>query len=267
MRVFNYLPFRRMPLRACLAAALLVSCAHEDRLSENTSIAQMLLGRPARECVDLLGLPRAYAGGPREGRALWADHIPVDIPHRRLGYSSTSTSYNAAADTYTVTTTTTPSYTYYTRDYISHLITLDFLNNKIVGITYNTHNFTIARFGDWRKNNAALLRWNTLNANDDAEAVKKMEQEHPFLATPAMRLKGCLQAAKFDATDLLVYYLRDCKVSPDTKAETWAYGEKCERNPQGDKDSLVLTEATVREIVMAKNSPKVVRKLQELGLL
>lgn len=267
MRVFNYLPVRSHLLALCLPAAVLLSCQTQNRLSDNANMAQVLLGRAPRESVDVMRTPDKTAGNAQNGKALWTYYTSFNVPHYVPGQSYSSSSYNALSDTYTITTTTTPSYTYYTKDFITHIVLMQFLNNKIVGVDYFTHNYTMGQNSEWKKAHASLLSWNRSNANDELDAVRKLEQESPVLATPEMRLKGCLQAAKFDSLDLLVYYLRDCKVPLDTKTETWAYGENCSRNPLGDKDRLVLTEATVREVLTAKNTPKVIDKLKKLGLL
>ncbi len=253
---------------ACtLTMCVLVSCTQPSVLCANANVAQTLLGRPARESVDVMGLPIATLGSAKSGKALWGKTRDYRVPHYVPSRSYSSTSYSPYSDTYTVTTTTTPGYTYYTYDFIGYVVKMQFLNDKIVSVDYKTHNYDMAAYRPWKKQNLNILTWNSYAANDKLKDLKEIEAAVPQLASPEMRLKGCLQAAKFDAIDVLVYYLRDCQVPLDVKHETWAYGENCRRNPMGDDDSLVLTEATVREIITAKNTPKVVKKLQKLGLL
>lgn len=250
-----------------LVALVFSSCATSYKVSNSANIAQVLLGRPTKEAVDLFGIPKYVEGNAKNGRAIWSYYKEYDVQHYVPGYTTSRASYDYWTDTVTVRTVSTPGYTYHTTDIASYRHLLNFKNGKIVSIDYYIRGLTMGRFTDWREANKGVLLWNAYIADDELKEVKKREIEYPNLASPEMRLKGCLQAAKFDSLDVLVYYLKDCGVPLDTKAETWAYAEHCTRNPQGNSDSLVLTEATVREILTAKATPKVIKKLQKLGLL
>lgn len=261
----NSLCVYSLVLAACTCT--LNSCAF-NKLSENTNSFQVLLGRPAIESKHFMGgYPKITTGTIQDGKALWSFEFESHIPHYVPAETHTTTSYDSYTNTVTSHTTSTEAYTYYTHYYAGYVVTMDFLKDRVVKVDYHTRNFDDLANSQWKNANFQILRWNAYAANDSLDMLKEAEAINPYFTTEEMRLKGCLQAAKYDAIDVLVYYLRDCKVPLDKAAETWAYGEGSNHDSRSDSGTLVLTKASVREILRTKNSPKVIKALQEFGLL
>jgi hypothetical protein len=110
----------------------------------------------------------------------------------------------------------------------------------------------------WDKKNAHLLKWNQACSSDDLETLQELIATYPqTFATPQSLLAATLQAAKYDAVDVLVYLIKEYKINLDEQQETWAKGES---------DDLVLTVACARDILRTRNSEDVKEALLEIGV-
>ncbi len=246
-------------LLTAYSVILLVSCQNTSNLSSDENVAQLLIGRPYSDVRSCLGVPESQFGDKKLAKAYWTSQYEVDVPHYQSGSSHTDTRYDYWSDTLTTTTTTTPSYVYYTREKHIQSVLAEFINFKTVQIDFFTKKYPLG-LPTWEENNEVFLAWNRANADDDLEAIQKLEFSQPLLRTKEYRIKGCLQAAKYNSAELLGYYLTVGGVTLNDSAETWAKGA----NPIGTK--YVLTTASVREILQSKNDKDVREDLGKLGI-
>lgn len=126
-------------------------------------------------------------------------------------------------------------------------------------IAFFTHNYSLGTSWKSMNRNEILLEWNKANANNELDDVKELEILHPFLASKEFRLRGCLQAAKYDSSDLICYYLTYGGVNMNEKTATWAHGDT-----KSGSTCYVITIATVREILKSRNCEDVREDLLEL---
>lgn len=245
---------------------VLLACHTPNNISFNENTAQLLLGQDTAVTKEVFrDAPVKITGTKESASGFWYYKRDYEKQHYVPSRSYTSSSYNPYTDTQHITTTYTPGYTYTTQDFMAYMVEIFSSNYRITGVDFTARQMTFAT-NDWCDKNRYLITWNRSNANDQLEPLMRVIAQNPSLNTPEMLLKGCLQAAKYDSLDVLVYYLVERKVPLDVQAETWVRGT-------GDLKSLnesgcfILGTASVREIIMSRNNEKVIKKLKKLGVL
>lgn len=237
-----------------------------NNISSDEIYAQLMLGQSTDITKEIFNrVPDKTSGTKASSSAIWHYMYKYKRTHYVPSVSETTYSYNALTDTVTSKTYTTPGYTYETPDFNAYVVEVFSKNRRITGVDFTVRqaNFTSS---DWRKKNWVLYDWILYNSNNRLEDLKKLEQTYPSYATAEMRLKGCLQAAKYDSLDLLVYYLTECKVPLDTPIETWVRG-KSAMVQLDNYGCFVLGKASVRDILKERNNKEVLKKLNKLGVL
>lgn len=249
-----------------LSALIHSACQSVNKISVNENAAQLMLGQSTEIVKDVFSkAPDKITGTKESCSALWYYMYKYQRTHYVPGYSYSTSSYNSYTDTLTLNTYSRPGYTYTTPDFDSYMVEVFAKNYRITGVDFTARQATFST-NAWRWKNSVLFDWNYYNANDKLKELKELEQTHPSYATAEMRLKGCLQAAKYDSLDLLIYYLTECKVPLDTPIETWVRGTSTMLQLQ-DYGCFVLGKASVRDILKERNNEKVLKKLTKLGVL
>lgn len=250
-----------------LLPLLYTSCqSFNYKISGNENDAQLMLGQSMEITKEVFNkAPDKIVGTKESCAACWYYMHEYQRTHYVPGYSYSTSSYDSYTKTLSTKTYSYPGYTYTTPDYNAYFVVVFAKNYRITGVDFAARQANFSSKA-WRGKNSVLRDWNYYNANDRLKDLKNLEQTHPSYATAEMRLKGCLQAAKYDSIDLLVYYLRDCNVPLDTQIETWVKGTST-LTELPDPSCFVLGKASVREILTERNNEKVLKKLRKLGVL
>lgn len=242
-------------LLTCATLSSLCSC-NSKVLSHNANVGQLLMGRSIQDATSALGLPKKEAHNGSRSMLAWEFEHRYTTQHYVPGESYTTSSYNYLSDTITTRTTYTPGYSY-TRNHLMWWIALGtFDYNRLVAYRYNGN--TDWSLPTWEEENKHLLTWNQACASDDLETLQELISKYPqTFCTHQALLAAALQAAKYDAEEVLVYLLQTYKVNIDEQQETWAKGES---------DDFVLTSACIRDILKSRNSEDVKDALLEIGI-
>lgn len=245
------------------------SCFYNpNKISHNELTAQLMLGQSTDITKDVFrSAPNKITGTRESSSAIWLYMYEYKRTHYVPSVSRTTTKYNILTETYTVETYTRPGYTYETPDFDAYMVEVFAKNRRITGVDFTARqmNFDTGS-SEWHEKNSTLYALNRYTANDQLKELKDLEKTTPSCATSEMRLKGCLQAAKYDSIDVLAYYLAECKVPLDTQITTWVKG-KGKHYYLSDSGCFILGKASVREVLTERNNKKVLKKLNKLGIL
>lgn len=146
----------------------------------------------------------------------------------------------------------------YTNDWTTWNVTAMVEQNRITGLSYRG----MKEIGnsDWLMSgyNQVLFIWIGACSNNNVDEVKRFVERFPDLLQNEARLyEGAMQAAKYDADEVLIYYMKKFHLDIDKKCDTWARGEEF---------NFVLTQASLREILKSRNHGPTLNALKELAI-
>ncbi len=224
-----------------IAISLLNSCV-DSKISLNENIAQLTLGFKYDLVVECYGKPKKIIEQKECSLAYWSDK---DLDESLLAQflrkkGQVGTSYRRALFAFI-----TP-----TKD----VVRLEFSSN---------HDDLVSE--SWLESSAQMLEWNEANANDDLSTIKRLESEHPIFREAGIRQRGCMQAARYDSPDVLLYYLKDCGLDWKQQRLFWQDDRSSERAL--GFHSYYIAFSSVHQILVERNHKQVREELARAGLV
>lgn len=235
-----------------LMVTLLSACSN---LTTNENVAQVLLGRTFDDlCQCMGGLPH---NSPAENAAQW-DFSRQEVVER---YAPPTLFEDEEGNLFYIPEE-------YSRELQDHSlsVTAQLRRGNVQTLTFFAQDWELPINPAWSMVNQAELDWNRAAANDDLSELLALERKRPLLATREYRVRACLQAAQYDAVNVLCHYLGSGQVALSDVGKTWLLPPLSGSINRQDAGSFALAHLSVADILQRRNTPSVRERLAKHGI-